>query len=58
VYAYFDSKNAIYDAMFGAAAAQFADRMAEPYPCEASTAMRASTALRKPSLSSYLGSFI
>jgi len=24
VYAYFDSKNAIYDAMFGAAAAQFA----------------------------------
>lgn len=34
VYAYFDSKNAIYDAMFGAAATQFADRMAEPYPCE------------------------
>jgi AcrR family transcriptional regulator len=34
VYAYFDSKNAIYDAMFGAAAAQFADRMAEPYQCE------------------------
>jgi len=33
VYAYFDSKNAIYDAMFGAAAAQFADRMAEPYQC-------------------------
>ena len=31
VYAYFDSKNAIYDAMFGSAAAQFADRMAEPY---------------------------
>lgn len=31
VYAYFDSKNAIYDAMFGKAAAQFADRMAEPY---------------------------
>jgi AcrR family transcriptional regulator len=34
VYAYFDSKNAIYDAMFGAAAAQFAERMAEPYECE------------------------
>jgi len=34
VYAYFDSKNAIYDAMFGEAAAEFADRMAEPFPCE------------------------
>ena len=33
VYAYFDSKNAIYDAMFGHAATQFADRMAEPYDC-------------------------
>ena len=31
VYAYFDSKNAIYDAMFGQAATQFADEMAEPY---------------------------
>lgn len=31
VYAYFDSKNAIYDAMFGQAATQFADTMAEPY---------------------------
>ncbi len=31
VYAYFPSKNAIYDAMFGQAAADFADRMAEPY---------------------------
>jgi AcrR family transcriptional regulator len=30
VYAYFDSKNAIYDAMFGQAATQFADAMAEP----------------------------
>ncbi len=29
VYAYFDSKNAIYDAMFGEAATEFADRMAE-----------------------------
>ncbi len=31
VYAYFDAKIAIYDAMFGKAATQFADRMAEPY---------------------------
>ena len=30
VYAYFESKNAIYDAMFGQAATEFADRMAEP----------------------------
>ena len=34
VYAYFDSKNAIYDAMFGEAATEFADRMAEPIDCE------------------------
>jgi AcrR family transcriptional regulator len=31
VYAYFSSKNAIYDAMFGQAATQFAERMGEPY---------------------------
>jgi AcrR family transcriptional regulator len=31
VYAYFDSKNAIYDAMFGEAAEEFALRMEEPY---------------------------
>ena len=31
VYAYFESKHAIYDAMFGRAAAAFAQRMAEPY---------------------------
>ena len=31
VYAYFDSKQAIYDAMFGRAATEFADRMTEPY---------------------------
>ena len=31
VYAYFESKNSIYDAMFGQAATQFAERMAEPY---------------------------
>jgi len=30
VYAYFDSKNAIYDAMFGQAATEFEERMAEP----------------------------
>src|SRR5450631_3674702 len=34
VYAYFDSKDAIYDAMFGQAATQFAERMAEPYDGE------------------------
>jgi AcrR family transcriptional regulator len=31
VYAYFSSKNAIYDAMFGQAASQFAETMAQPY---------------------------
>ncbi len=31
VYAYFDSKNAIYDAMFGEAASDFADVMTRPY---------------------------
>ena len=31
VYAYFDSKNAIYDAMFGRAATECAIRMTEPY---------------------------
>src|SRR5690348_18358621 len=31
VYSYFDSKNAIYDAMFARAAIQFAERMAEPF---------------------------
>jgi AcrR family transcriptional regulator len=30
VYAYFESKNAIYDAMFGQAAADFADRVTKP----------------------------
>jgi AcrR family transcriptional regulator len=34
VYAYFPSKNAIYDAMFGQAAIQFADLMSEPYASE------------------------
>jgi AcrR family transcriptional regulator len=31
VYAYFDSKNAIYDAMFGQAATEFAETMAKPF---------------------------
>jgi AcrR family transcriptional regulator len=31
IYAYFDSKNAIYDAMFGQAATEFAERMAETH---------------------------
>ncbi|HEY7917443.1 MAG TPA: TetR/AcrR family transcriptional regulator [Acidimicrobiales bacterium] len=31
VYAYFNSKNAIYDAMFGRAAKLFADRMTQPF---------------------------
>lgn len=35
VYAYFGSKTGIYDAMFGRAATQFADTMAEPYHCQA-----------------------
>lgn len=34
VYAYFDSKNAIYDAMFGRAATEFADQMTQPYDSE------------------------
>jgi AcrR family transcriptional regulator len=35
IYAYFESKHAIYDAMFGGAAAQFADTMGEPYGASA-----------------------
>ena len=34
LYAYFDSKNQIYDAMFGQAAADFVDAMAAPYTSE------------------------
>jgi AcrR family transcriptional regulator len=34
VYAYFDSKNAIYDAMFGRAAGQLEETMAEPFECD------------------------
>jgi AcrR family transcriptional regulator len=33
VYSYFDSKNAIYDAMFGRTATEFEVKMAEPYEC-------------------------
>ncbi len=46
VYAYFDSKNAIYDAMFGQAATQFADRMAEPHDSDDPRAALAATARR------------
>jgi AcrR family transcriptional regulator len=46
VYAYFDSKNAIHDAMFGEAAAQFADRMAEPFDREDPRALLVAAARR------------
>jgi AcrR family transcriptional regulator len=34
IYAYFDSKSDIYDAMFGRAATEFAECMAEPLECD------------------------
>jgi AcrR family transcriptional regulator len=46
VYAYFDSKNAIYDAMFGQAAEQLASRMAEPHGTDDPREMLAATARR------------
>jgi AcrR family transcriptional regulator len=46
VYSYFASKNAIYDAMFGQAAGQFASRMAEPPESEDPREMLAATARR------------
>jgi AcrR family transcriptional regulator len=46
VYAYFSSKNAIYDAMFGDAAAQFADRMAQPHDSDDPREVLAATARR------------
>ena len=46
VYAYFDSKNAIYDAMFGHAAADFADRMTEPDAADDPQAVLAGSARR------------
>src|SRR6266851_7510063 len=46
VYAYFDSKNAIYDAMFGRAATDFAEKMAEPYGTDDPRHVLAATARR------------
>jgi AcrR family transcriptional regulator len=46
VYAYFESKHAIYDAMFGQAAAEFAARMAEPYETDDPRAVLAAGARR------------
>jgi AcrR family transcriptional regulator len=46
VYAYFDSKNAIYDDMFGQAARQFASRMAEPHDGDDPREVLAATARR------------
>jgi AcrR family transcriptional regulator len=46
VYSYFDSKNAIYDAMFGQAAEQFASRMAEPHGSDDPREVLAATARR------------
>lgn len=46
VYAYFDSKDAIYDAMFGRAATEFADWMAEPVEPMELAAMLMATAHR------------
>ncbi|HET9441792.1 MAG TPA: TetR/AcrR family transcriptional regulator [Acidimicrobiales bacterium] len=39
IYAYFESKHAIYDAMFGKAAGDFADRMTEPYGADEGRAL-------------------
>jgi len=46
VYAYFDSKNAIYDAMFGQAARQFASQMDEPHDSDKPREVLAATARR------------
>jgi AcrR family transcriptional regulator len=46
VYAYFDSKNAIYDAMFEKAATEFAEKMAEPYGTDDPRHVLAATARR------------
>ena len=46
VYAYFDSKHAIYDAMFGRAAAEFADWMAKPHEVTEPTAVLVAVAHR------------
>jgi len=46
VYAYFDSKNDIYDAMFGRAATQFAETMAEPFDSDDPREILKATAIR------------
>lgn len=46
VYAYFDSKHAIYDAMFGQAAADFATVMAQPYETDEPRAVLLANARR------------
>src|SRR6516165_11046636 len=46
VYAYFDSKHAIYDAMFGRAATEFADCMAKPLDATEPAAVLVATAHR------------
>ncbi len=46
VYAYFESKSAIYDAMFGQAATEFADRMAAPVDGDGAHAILATYARR------------
>ena len=46
VYAYFDSKHAIYDAMFGRAATEFADWMAKPLEATEPAAVLVATAHR------------
>jgi len=46
VYAYFAAKNAIYDAMFGEAAAEFEDQMAEPFDSEEPRRVLATAARR------------
>ncbi|MDQ1709739.1 MAG: hypothetical protein QOG49_1124 [Frankiaceae bacterium] len=46
VYAYFESKNDIYDAMFGQAAAEFEEHMAAPYDAGADRALLVAEAQR------------
>jgi AcrR family transcriptional regulator len=46
VYAYFDSKTAIYDAMFGEAAKQFLDEMSKPYDSDDPRTIMTASALR------------
>ena len=46
VYAYFDSKNAIYDAMFGRAAIEFADHMTKPFDAAEPAALLEASARR------------